>query len=281
MKLRRILVSMCVASALTLNAININKAHAAGFPVIDIASIAQAVVDYSQQLTQYAEMIQQGVKQGLQIANQIKEYEQMLREYETMLTNLQDLSELVSSRDMRKAFALVTNSNLSQFVAPEFSNMTQEMLDVWVAVDEIRAIQYGGIDDVENALQRIDALFPNNPNAVAQAEVIINYQKATVNKAALNEGYDAQLELFEENLRRQESTIDSLGPESELPTLQTIAHLLVSQQKIQLAEMRKNSAENRSELSIEEIVARKQADALERKIIKAESITSNNITYRD
>lgn len=257
------------------------KAQATGFPVIDIASIVQAVTDYSQQLMQYAEMIQQGAQQGLQIIEQVRQYEQMVMEYETMLNNLKDLSQYISEGDMRAAFQLVTDSNLSQFVSPEFLQMSDDLLEVWVAVDEIRSLQFGGIRDIEESLNKINDLFPDNPDAAAKAEIILNYQKATVNRAAINAQYEKQVDGFEQNLSRQEQAISSLGGESEIASLQTIAHLLVSQQKMQVASMRQQAATSSASVPIEEIVARKQAEALEAKLIKAQQILSDSITYQD
>lgn len=257
------------------------KADATGFPVVDIASIVQAVVDYSQQLTQYAEMIQSGLLQAQELVQTIQQYEQMLNEYETMLGNLQDLGSFISSGDMRSAFSLITNSNLSQFVSPEFANMTDDLLEVWVAVDEIRSTQFGGVSDVERVLADLNALYPDRPELLDKAELILNYQNSATNVAAINLQYENQLSGFEQNLENQEVALNSLGAESELASLQAIANILVSQQRIQIAEMRKNAASDSAAIKLEEIIARRKAEALEQKLIHAQSFDNNTVNYEN
>jgi len=280
MKLK--LISTTISSVLLVGVLMMPpKADASGFPVVDIASIVQAVVDYAQQLTQYAEMIQSGLLQAQELVQTIQQYEQMLNEYETMLGNLQDLGSYISSGDMQSAFSLITNSNLSQFVSPEFANMTDDLLEVWVAVDEIRSTQFGGVADVEQVLADLNSLYPDRPELLEKAELILNYQNSATNVAAINKQYENQLSGFEQNLENQELALNSLGAESELASLQAIANILVSQQRIQIAEMRKNAASDSASISLEEIVARRKAEALEKQLINAQSINDNTITYEN
>lgn len=280
MKLK--LISTTISSVLLVGVLMMPpKADASGFPVVDIASIVQAVVDYAQQLSQYAEMIQSGLLQAQELVQTIQQYEQMLNEYETMLGNLQDLGSYISSGDMQSAFSLITNSNLSQFVSPEFANMTDDLLEVWVAVDEIRSTQFGGVADVEQVLADLNSLYPDRPELLEKAELILNYQNSATNVAAINKQYENQLSGFEQNLENQELALNSLGAESELASLQAIANILVSQQRIQIAEMRKNAASDSASISLEEIVARRKAEALEKQLINAQSINDNTITYEN
>lgn len=280
MKLK--LISTTISSVLLVGVLMMPpKADASGFPVVDIASIVQAVVDYAQQLTQYAEMIQSGLLQAQELVQTIQQYEQMLNEYETMLGNLQDLGSYISSGDMQSAFSLITNSNLSQFVSPEFADMTDDLLEVWVAVDEIRSTQFGGVADVERVLADLNSLYPDRPELLEKAELILNYQNSATNVAAINKQYENQLSGFEQNLENQELALNSLGAESELASLQAIANILVSQQRIQIAEMRKNAASDSASISLEEIVARRKAEALEKQLINAQSINDNTITYEN
>ncbi|MGO2013268.1 type IV secretion system protein [Pseudoalteromonas sp.] len=280
MKLKAIskaIIGVALASTLLMPP----KSDASGFPVVDIASIVQAIVDYAQQLTQYAEMVQSGSLQAQELVQTIQQYEQMLNEYETILANLQDLNSYISDGDMKAAFGLMTNSSLRHFVSPEFKDMSGDLLEVWLTVDEARNGRYGGVSDTAQVLADINSLYPDRPEVVEQAELILNYQDSATNVAAVNAQYENQLEGFEQNIDSQETAISSLGAESELASLQAIANILVSQQRIQVAAMRKDAASDSASISLEELMARRKAEALEKQLIKSQFYTDNTVNYEE
>jgi len=62
---------LAVAIIMAITASQPAMAPASGFPVVDIASVAQAVADYSNQLLQYTEQMQQTILEKSQLAQLI------------------------------------------------------------------------------------------------------------------------------------------------------------------------------------------------------------------
>ena len=90
---------IAVAVIMAITATQPAMAPASGFPVVDIASVAQAVADYSNQLLQYTEQMQQTILEQSQLAQLIATYEQTMTSYYHMLSQMQGLSRLIDRRD--------------------------------------------------------------------------------------------------------------------------------------------------------------------------------------
>lgn len=91
------LKKLCAAIVIAVTAMGPAYAPASGFPVVDIASVAQAVADYSNQLLQYTEQMQQTILEQSQLAQLISTYEQTMTSYYHMLSQMQGLQRLISS----------------------------------------------------------------------------------------------------------------------------------------------------------------------------------------
>lgn len=259
--------------------ISVTKVEASGFPVVDIASIVQAVTDYAQQLTQYAEMIEQTVLTADELATSITQYEQMVTDYEQMVTNLTDLNELMDAGDFLGAFELITDSGLSEFISEDFADIADELLDVWVEVDEARSGRFGGVRDIENVLAEIEDLYAENPEALEAATIAFNAQNASTSEVSADQIYLEQIASLEENLIEQSDTLNALGPESELATLQFLGQQLVAQQKIQVAQMRHAAVKEQVGFSFDEMVARKKAKSVSDAAVRMQTALDTEIEY--
>jgi len=258
------------------------KANASGFPVVDIAGIVQSVTDYASQLQQYGEAIAQGTMQADELLTALDQYEQMAAEYETMLGNLQDLESAISAGDFIDAFGIITDSSLGDFINPDLAEWSEEALDVWVAVDEARRGRYGGTRrTAEEVLGDISNLFPDDEVAQEQAVFALNMQDSSASQAAVDQMFIQQIEAISENLLRQEELIQDLGPESELQTLQAIAQVLVSQQKLKESELRRDASRSQSGVSLEEMVAMRRARAIEDEAIRIDTAMGEDLEFND
>ena len=254
-------------------------ASTSGFPVVDIASIVQSVTDYAQQLQQYAEMIENTALTADELAASLTQYEQMITDYELMVENLTDLSSLLDAGDFLEAFELVTDSNLSQFLTEDFADVADELLDVWVVVDEARSGRFGGVKDIENILAEIEDLYADNPEALEAATLALNAQNAATSEATADNVYLKQIKNIEDNLIAQRGEVRALGSDTELATLQFISNQLISQQQIMIAEMRHRATKEQMGLSFEEMVARKKAKAVEDAAIRMQNALNDDIEY--
>ena len=278
--MKKVFKKTLIATAFSLSLLHA-PAQSAGFPVIDIASIVQAVTDYSQQLQQYAEMIEQSALSANELRTALTQYEQMVTDYEQMVKNLSDLGDLLDAGDFLEAFELVTDSNLSQFISDDFSEIADDLLDVWVAVDDARAGRFGGVKDIENVLVTIEELYADNPEIIAAAQEAFNAQNAQTSKAAANNVYLKQIDGIERKLERQTEKLHSLGPESELATLQFIGQQMVSQQKIEVAKMRQQATKDSIGIGFEEMIARKEAKAIADAAERRQASLNDEIEYPD
>ncbi len=255
------------------------KAHATGFPVIDLANIVQMLVDMGMQIAQQAEMITTAVNSGLSVIEQIKEYVQMLEEYETTLTNLKDLGDAIASGDFEAAYGIISNSNLTEFVNEDLVDLSGDMLDVWVAVDDARRGKFGGAKAIEDILNEVSELYPDNPDVQEIVEISQNRQTASTSSAALSDIQLTNITKFENSIEKQEQLIDGLGEQSELATLQALAQALVFQSKLKVSEMRYDAAKSNVDISIGEIYSRNMAKAIENSLANTQEAINAEIDY--
>lgn len=269
---------LAVAVSMSVN----QQANATGFPVVDISGIVQAVTDYANQLQQYGEMIAQGTMQADELLTAIDQFETMAEEYDTMLRNLEDLESAIDGGDFAEAFGIITDSKLGDFVNPDFADWAEEALDVWVEIDEARRGRFGGSRrNAEDILDEIRDLFPDDANAIESAEIAFAVQDSTSSQAAVDQMFMDQIDTISENLIKQEELIQGLGPESELKTLQAIAQVLVSQQKLKESELRREASRAQSGTSMEELLAMRQARAKEDEAIRLDEAMGNDLTFSD
>lgn len=276
--MKKIILVSVLSITLTLSPATF-KAKATGFPTIDLASIVQGVTDYGQQVAQYGEMIQQGVLKAQEVVQAINTYQQMLVEYTIMLNNLQDVASALESGDLIDAFSIVMESDLSEYVSADFEAMATDLIDIWVEVDELRSFKFGGIDDVEEFLLRIEDLYAEDPELLEAAQMAVNMQVADVNVAAASKAFIKEIDKLDERLDDQDELIDDLGPESENATLQYIAKQLISQQKLDLIKYKYDANQKITGVSFDEMVNRKRTESINASAERREAALNATIEY--
>lgn len=277
-KVRHSFLSALIVVALTILPAP-KTAEATGFPVVDLAGVVQMIIDFVVQISQQAEAITTAVNSGLSVVEQIKEYTQMLEEYETTLNNLKDLGESIADGDFDAAYGLVSNSNLTEFMSTDILELSDGMLDLWVAVDDARRGDFGGARAIEQVLDEANDLYSDNFEALELVELAQKRQSITTSNAAVSNVQLNQIENFESKVRNQQTMVAGLGGQSEVATLQALAQIMVFQSQLKVSEMRHDTARQQNDLTIGEVYTRNMAKAVDDSITKTKIAVNTDVVY--
>ena len=215
------LKKLCAAIVIAVTAMGPAYAPASGFPVVDIASIAQAVADYSNQLLQYTEQMQQTILEQSQLAQLIATYEQTMTSYYHMLSQMQGLQRLISKRDY-----MAIMSKFSNVVDMYPGNTPNFQSKEWIAKGKDLSRMYNRVADardLETAIRAIpfDAKSAElQETAAAQANTM---DQMAVGQSLFSEGMNDELLTNVERAGEVADKRRSLGPEDHLATLQLMA----------------------------------------------------------
>lgn len=212
---------LAVAIVMAITATGPALAPASGFPVVDIASVAQAVADYSNQLLQYTEQMQQTILEQSQLAQLIATYEQTMTSYYHMLSQMQGLQRLISKRDYMAIASKFSNViDMYPGSAPDFK--TKE----WIAKGKELSRMYERVSDARDLESTIRAI-PFDAKSQERQEVAAE-QANTMDQMAVGQSIFSESmndELLTNVERANEVAIkrQALGPEDHLATLQLMA----------------------------------------------------------
>lgn len=202
-------------------ALSLSGPASAGFPVTDIASVAQAVADYSNQLLQYTEQMQQTILEQSQLAQLMATYEQTMTSYYHMLTQMQGLQRLISKRDyaaMMRKFSNVIDQypgNAPDFKSREWMAKGKELSRMYSRVADAR--------DLEDAIRAIPFDAKSQERQEAAIEQANTMDQMAVGQSLFSEAMNDELLT---NVERSSEVADKrrvLGPEDHLATLQLMA----------------------------------------------------------
>lgn len=215
------LKKLCAAIVIAVTAMGPAYAPASGFPVVDIASVAQAVADYSNQLLQYTEQMQQTILEQSQLAQLISTYEQTMTSYHHMLSQMQGLQRLISKRDymaIMKKFSNVIDMYPGN--APDFKSKE------WIAKGKDLSRMYNRVSDardLEDAIRAIPFDAKSQELQEAAAQQANTMDQMAVGQSLFSEGMNDELLTNVERAGEVATKRRSLGPEDHLATLQLMA----------------------------------------------------------
>lgn len=215
------LKKLCAAIVIAVTAMGPAYAPASGFPVVDIASVAQAVADYSNQLLQYTEQMQQTILEQSQLAQLISTYEQTMTSYYHMLSQMQRLQRLISKRDymaIMKRFSNVIDMYPGN--APDFKSKE------WIAKGKDLSRMYNRVSDardLEDAIRAIPFDAKSQELQEAAAQQANTMDQMAVGQSLFSEGMNDELLTNVERAGEVATKRRSLGPEDHLATLQLMA----------------------------------------------------------
>ena len=215
------LKKLCAAIVIAVTAMGPAYAPASGFPVVDIASVAQAVADYSNQLLQYTEQMQQTILEQSQLAQLISTYEQTMTSYYHMLSQMQGLQRLISKRDymaIMKRFSNVIDMYPGN--APDFKSKE------WIAKGKDLSRMYNRVSDardLEDAIRAIPFDAKSQELQETAAQQANTMDQMAVGQSLFSEGMNDELLTNVERAGEVATKRRSLGPEDHLATLQLMA----------------------------------------------------------
>ena len=215
------LKKLCAAIVIAVTAMGPAYAPASGFPVVDIASVAQAVADYSNQLLQYTEQMQQTILEQSQLAQLISTYEQTMTSYHHMLSQMQGLQRLISKRDymaIMKRFSNVIDMYPGN--APDFKSKE------WIAKGKDLSRMYNRVSDardLEDAIRAIPFDAKSQEIQETAAQQANTMDQMAVGQSLFSEGMNDELLTNVERAGEVATKRRSLGPEDHLATLQLMA----------------------------------------------------------
>ena len=215
------LKKLCAAIVIAVTAMGPAYAPASGFPVVDIASVAQAVADYSNQLLQYTEQMQQTILEQSQLAQLISTYEQTITSYHHMLSQMQGLQRLISKRDymaIMKKFSNVIDMYPGN--APDFKSKE------WIAKGKDLSRMYSRVSDardLEDAIRAIPFDAKSQELQETAAQQANTMDQMAVGQSLFSEGMNDELLTNVERAGEVATKRRSLGPEDHLATLQLMA----------------------------------------------------------
>lgn len=215
------LKKLCAAIVIAVTAMGPAYAPASGFPVVDIASVAQAVADYSNQLLQYTEQMQQTILEQSQLAQLISTYEQTMTSYYHMLSQMQGLQRLISKRDymaIMKKFSNVIDMYPGN--APDFKSKE------WIAKGKDLSRMYNRVSDardLEDAIRAIPFDAKSQELQETAAQQANTMDQMAVGQSLFSEGMNDELLTNVDRAGEVATKRRSLGPEDHLATLQLMA----------------------------------------------------------
>lgn len=215
------LKKICAAIVIAVTAMGPAHAPASGFPVVDIASVAQAVADYSNQLLQYTEQMQQTIFEQSQLAQLIATYEQTMTSYYHMLSQMQGLQRLISKRDY-----MAIMSKFSNVVDMYPGNTPNFQSKEWIAKGKDLSRMYNRVADARDLETAIRAIPFDGKSAELQetaAAQANTMDQMAVGQSLFSESMNDELLTNVERAGEVADKRRSLGPEDHLATLQLMA----------------------------------------------------------
>ena len=215
------LKKLCAAIVIAITAMGPAHSPASGFPVVDIASIAQAVSDYSNQLLQYTEQMQQTILEQSQLAQLIATYEQTMTSYYHMLSQMKGLERMMSQRDyaaMLKKFSNVIDSypgNTPNFQSKEWIAKGKDLTRMYNRVAEAK--------DLEDAIRAVPFDAGSQERAGVAANQAFTLEQMAVGQSLYSEQMNEELLINVERSKEVSDQLRTLGPEDHLATLQLMA----------------------------------------------------------
>ena len=195
--------------------------YASGFPVVDIASIAQAVSDYSNQLLQYTEQMQQTILEESQLAQLIASYEQTMVSYNHMLTQMNSLKRMMDRRDwegLYKKYASVIDSypgSMPDFNSGKWINKGKDLQSLYARIDRAK--------DLEDAIRAIPFDAKSEDQATLASEQSFAREQLAVGQSLFVDDMNSEIQIQMERYGEVAEKRASLGPEDHLKTLQVMA----------------------------------------------------------
>jgi len=265
-KISKILTALLIVGLLAVPA----PARAGGIPVIDIAGLAQALMDYIQNILDYYEQVEQlstlddqlGTMED-QYGTQIEQYITQLEEYEHYLNQLESLGAILDSAD----WSDVMSDAATYYGSSDWSSIPNVNIVTEAGATNLKTIVETGYylpTETAETISSWQAQIPDyemtdpertaeDYNAVQMAKFVDRQEMVANNQAAMNARSDMANQFMDK--------AQNLGNDSDLQTLhlmaQELAYLIQQQELIMGQQNQLLSAQE----TMSEFVASQDAEA--------------------
>ncbi|NWA64062.1 hypothetical protein HX773_24500 [Pantoea sp. B9002] len=175
MMIKKKLIACMIVAGMGLTNIN---AQASGIPVVDLASIAQAIQSYQQQILDYDQLLEQTGLDTSQLNQLYTQYKQILINYDQMLREAEGLKDKVSKKDW---VGFLTQTGLLDSRSPyrTASPGEVEKLGDWRTAMKQSEVLYGLNQDWDSYIDTIaNVPYNNDSSERAKEYAAYNYRKA-------------------------------------------------------------------------------------------------------
>jgi len=215
-----VIIFIALVSSLALTP---KQAECGGIPTIDIASLMEQLVRYLTEIQDYQESISQTTTMTNQYVQMLRDYQQTLREYQHFLNQIRSLKSMMDAGDWRRLLQTIKyyyGKSKRSYVAvmdPEESSYDKDL-------DTILG-QYGYVprnpSDVESDARSLGVWSDEYGRKVSQDWEKYELYKDRLRMVSKNSKESA--ERISDTIPNHAATLDSLGDESDLATMQAIA----------------------------------------------------------
>ncbi|WP_330927118.1 hypothetical protein [Candidatus Sororendozoicomonas aggregata] len=215
-----------------LSAIFISSAPSSkgnGIPTVDVANLAQQLVQYQQLLTEYDTLLQQVGIDSDQLLTILDQYEQALLEYKHLIRQATALQEKMDKKDW---LGLWEQANEAYKYSP-YGGMDIRTAegDVFQKSRDMADARYGEVDDKETMLSLSTEVLGGETVAFERS---YNDASVALDQLRANEYFKSNMIEAEDDIYDLDSKRLKLGDESQLETLQ----FMVEQNQVMLEQNR-------------------------------------------
>lgn len=236
MTIKKSIIAVAVGIAFSIGAGNV---YASGIPVVDVASLSQAIMEYQQQLLDYQQLLSQTGLNTDQLNQLYADYQQTLRNYDQVLREAQGLKSKLSNKDW---VGFLTQTGLLDTTAPYRSTNSPGAVESnsdWREALAQTRVLYGLDQNWDEYLDTITNV-PYNSDSTTRAKDMATYnyrkaQMATYQQAQVN-SIDEGLADIAERARELDERRSTLGDSDSVKTMQFTAEQqqLIIEQNMQL-----------------------------------------------
>lgn len=210
--------------------------QATGFPVVDLASIAEAVTSYTQDLRNYLEYVQQTSTQVQSLEQAINLYQQSLASYNEVLRQMETLKSRMSQRDWEGLY------NQYKSVVDNYPGSPPGTGADWeaaVATQDKAYYQGNSMAQMQSQLDSVGLDAQSTSEVSTEMGRVRARADTGVQQRQDVEKIDVMTKGYTDTLKDLDTQRADLGPEDNLKTLQLMAdqqHLGLQMQQQQMVQ---------------------------------------------
>ncbi|OCH43290.1 hypothetical protein [Aliivibrio fischeri] len=218
LSLKKTIIAALISSSLSMPALG------TGFPVVDIAGLAQAVTQYSQLIQEYDQILKQTGLNTDQLLTAIDQYTQTLIEYQVLLNQVESLKGKMDRKDyasLGRDVNRLYENHLNDTDVPQSLELSRRYDDLGTR-DDMNALAEDALNYVPRDVAHTYNLANDANNQSAERELYrsLNAQSrediAHVDKQRVGLGSQSQLATMQLMVEQNQILIDQIATSNEM-----------------------------------------------------------------